>query len=86
MSSELNFVRQQGFHEASAGSCAYQFPALMLQPRIIGVLVLIGIVLQSWGFFLVLSLVLCGAWPCRASVRSTRSTIWPWHDREDFRP
>jgi len=58
MSAELNFVRQQGFHEASTGSCAYQFPALMLQPRIIGILVLLGVLLQSWAYFLALSAVL----------------------------
>ncbi len=58
MSTALNFIRQQGFHDASAGSCAYQFPALMLQPRIIGVLALLGVLLQSWALFLALSVVL----------------------------
>jgi hypothetical protein len=58
MASELNFVRQQGFRDASAGSCAYQFPALMWQPRIIGALVLAGTLFQSWALFLVLWVLL----------------------------
>ena len=58
MTAELNFVRQQGFREASAGSCAYQFPALMWQPRIIEALVLVGVLVQSWVYFLVLWVLL----------------------------
>jgi hypothetical protein len=58
MTAELNFIRQQGFQDASAGSCAYQYPALMWQPRIIGALVLLGILLQSWGYFFVLWVLL----------------------------
>ena len=56
MSAELNFLRQQGLEEASQHTCAYQYPAMMLQPRAIGILVLIGLILQSWIYFL----VLCG--------------------------
>ncbi len=58
MSSEMNFVRQQGFRDASAQACSRQYPALMWQPRVIGVLVLIGAVLQSWTFFFVLGAIL----------------------------
>jgi hypothetical protein len=58
MTAELNFIRQQGFQDASAGSCVYQYPALMWQPRIIGALVLLGILLQSWGYFFVLWVLL----------------------------
>ena len=58
MTSELNFVRQQGFRDATAGSCGLQYPALMWQPRVIGVLVVIGLVLQSWRYFLVLGAIL----------------------------
>jgi hypothetical protein len=36
MSTELNFVRQQGFRDASPAACDYQYPALMWQPRAIG--------------------------------------------------
>ena len=58
MTAELNFIRQQGFREASTGSCAYQYPALMWQPRIIGALVLVGLLLQSWLYFFVLWVLL----------------------------
>ena len=54
----LNFVRQQGFRDATSGSCGLQYPALMWQPRVIGVLVVIGLVLQSWRYFLVMSAIL----------------------------
>ncbi len=55
-SSKLNFVRQQGFRNASSEGS--QYSALMWQPRAIGVLVLIGLVLQSWLYFLSLSALL----------------------------
>lgn len=57
-SSELNFIRQQGFREAAAASCSYRYPALMFQPKIIGIVVLAGILLQSWSLFIWLSAVL----------------------------
>jgi len=37
MTAELNFVRQQGLRDASPEACALQFPALMWQPRVIGI-------------------------------------------------
>lgn len=58
MTAELNFIRQQGFKDAPAEACPYQYPALMLQPRILGTLVLISLVLQAWPWFLALSALL----------------------------
>ena len=58
MTAELNFVRQQGFRDASPAACAYQYPALMWQPRAIGSLVLVGLVLQTAPYFLALSMLL----------------------------
>ncbi len=58
MTAELNFVRQQGVRDASPEACAYQYPALMWQPRAIGSLVLVGVVLQSWPYFLALGALL----------------------------
>lgn len=55
---KLNFVLQQGFHDAAPASCSYQFPALMWQPRVIGAIVLVGLILQAWPVFLGLSAVL----------------------------
>jgi Domain of unknown function (DUF4395) len=54
----INFVKQQGFEDASVRSCDFQYPALMFQPRLIGVLVLAGVLLQSAPLFLTLSAIL----------------------------
>ncbi len=58
MTAKLNFIRQQGFRDASPAACDYQFPALMWQPRAIGILVLVGLVLQTSFYFLALSALL----------------------------
>lgn len=58
MTAKLNFVRQQGFRDASPEACSYQYPALMWQPRAIGILVLAGLVFQAWPYFLALSAIL----------------------------
>ena len=58
MTAQLNFVRQQGFRDASPQACDYQYPALMWQPRAIGLLSLVGLVLQAWPYFFALSALL----------------------------
>jgi uncharacterized protein DUF4395 len=58
MTAEQNFVRQQGFREAPSEACAYQYPALMWQPRVIGALVVVGLALQSWLYFIGLAALL----------------------------
>jgi hypothetical protein len=55
--SASNFVRQQGFRGASQDSCSAHFAALSFQPRMTAPLVLLGIVFQSAGVFLVLSAI-----------------------------
>jgi len=55
---QINFIKQQGFDDASARTCDFQYPALMFQPRVIGVLVLAGVLLQSSPLFLTLSALL----------------------------
>jgi len=57
-SSELNFVLQQGFPDATPSVCGTRFPALMFQPRLIGILVVIGLLFQDPMIFLILSAVL----------------------------
>jgi Domain of unknown function (DUF4395) len=54
MTAEVNFVRQQGFRDATSEACVYQYPALMWQPRAIGFLVVVGLITQSWAYFLAL--------------------------------
>jgi hypothetical protein len=58
MTAKLNFVRQQGFPDASPETCSYLYPALMWQPRVIGILVLVGLVFQAAPFFLALAALL----------------------------
>ncbi len=58
MTAKLNFVRQQGFRDTSAKTCNFQYSALMWQPRAIGILVLVGLILQAWLYFLALSALL----------------------------
>ena len=57
-SAQLNFVEQQGYRSAVADSGECLYPALMFQPKLIGVLVIIGLILQSWSLFLTLSGIL----------------------------
>ena len=58
MTKQRNFVRQQGFRDASPEASSYQYPALMWQPRAIGILVLVGLVFQVSFYFLALSTLL----------------------------
>src|SRR4051794_17042206 len=58
MTAEINFVRQQGFRDASPAVCGYRYPALMWQPRLIGSLVVLGVVLESWPWFVALAALL----------------------------
>jgi hypothetical protein len=55
---QLNFVKQQGFRDASARTCDVQYPALMFQPRAVGGLALAGVLLQAPWLFLGLSVLL----------------------------
>ena len=57
-SSQLNFIRQQGFKNAAPSACQLQYPALMFQPRLIGVIVVVGVIFQAPALFLILSAVL----------------------------
>jgi hypothetical protein len=58
MTSKLNFVRQQGFLDVSPEVCCYLYPALMWQPRAIGILVLVSLIFQAAPFFLALAALL----------------------------
>jgi len=55
---EINFVRQQGFESATASTCGVLYPALQFQPRVIGVILLVGVAAQPPLLFLALSAVL----------------------------
>lgn len=53
-----HFVQQQGFEQEDAAGCAARYPALMFQPRVVGVLVLVALVTQSAPLFLILAAIL----------------------------
>lgn len=53
-----NFMRQQGFPEEPEAVCNMHFTGLYFQPRIVGTLVVVGILLRSPALFLALSAVL----------------------------
>ena len=57
-SAETSFIEQQGFRTLGIADCGSRYSALMFQPRLIGILVVVGVVTQSWIFFLVLGAIL----------------------------
>ena len=56
--SKRNFILQQGLEDPPREMCSAQFSALQFQPRIVGGLVLLGVIFQSPSVFLVLSAIL----------------------------
>ncbi len=53
-----NFILQQGFSDPQPEACPLQYSALHFQPRLVGLLTLVGVMLQSPTVFLFLSAVL----------------------------
>lgn len=56
--SERNFVLQQGFRETEPEACDCLFPALMFQPRLVGVVLALALLAQSGPLFLALAALL----------------------------
>ena len=54
----VHFVQQQGFKEANANNSDSQYSSLMFQPRLIGSVVLVGLIFQAWPLFLALAAIL----------------------------
>ncbi|MCL5278606.1 MAG: DUF4395 domain-containing protein [Planctomycetes bacterium] len=55
---ERNFILQQGFEEPAPQTYHLQYSALVVQPRVVGLTLLLGILLQSPVVFLALAAVL----------------------------
>jgi hypothetical protein len=70
--SRVRFIRMQGFTTPHVDEALYS--ALMLQPRIIGVIVAIGVVVQSPLLFLALSAVLL--WSALVPTRNPFDAIY----------
>ena len=64
--SRINFIKQQGFDDADARLYESVYRALMFQPRVIGILVVAGVLLQASPLFLALSAVLWWTRSCQA--------------------
>ncbi len=64
MTAESRFILSQGFPEPAPESCGLHFAALQFQPRVVGVILIAGMTLQSIarrpsvGLFVVLGIVL----------------------------
>ena len=56
-----NFILQQGLQEPPAASCPLQYSALLFQPRLVGLIVLVAVIFQEPRVFLALAGVL---WWC----------------------
>ena len=56
--SRKNFILQQGLDAPAQESCPVRFSALMFQPRVVGSVILLAVILQSPAIFLVLSGIL----------------------------
>ena len=65
MNAESRFILSQGFAEPAPESCGLHFAALQFQPRVIGIIVVAGMILQSVAIlpsvalFVILGIVLC---------------------------
>jgi hypothetical protein len=55
---EKNFILQQGFEEPTPQACHLQYSALVFQPRLVGLTLLLGVLFQSPVVFLILAAVL----------------------------
>jgi uncharacterized protein DUF4395 len=53
-----NFILQQGFDDPPSASCPHQYSALLFQPRVVGVVVVVAVLLQEPFLFLALAAVL----------------------------
>ena len=61
-----NFILQQGLPEPPAASCPLQYSSLQFQPRLVGLIVLVAVILQEPLIFLALGAIL---WWCALAPR-----------------
>jgi hypothetical protein len=65
MNAETRFILSQGFAEPAPQTCGLHFGALQFQPRVIGIILIAGMILQSFtrlpasALFVVLGFALC---------------------------
>ena len=56
--SRRNFILQQGLDTPAQEGCSVRFSALMFQPRLVGLFILLAVILQSPAIFLLMSGIL----------------------------
>ena len=71
-----NFILQQGLREPAAGTCPVQYSALLFQPRIVGLWVVVAIILQSPLVFFALAAVLW--WSALAPRLNPFDALYNW--------
>src|SRR5262245_53363988 len=71
-----NFILQQGLCEPTAGTCALQYSALLFQPRVVGLSVVVAIILQEPLVFFALTTVLW--WSALAPRLNPFDALYNW--------
>ncbi len=71
-----NFILQQGFPEPPSASCSSQYSALLFQPRLVGLVVLLGVILQAPQVFLALAGLLW--WSAVFPRRNPFDALYNW--------
>jgi Domain of unknown function (DUF4395) len=71
-----NFILQQGLSEPPLASCPLQYSALLFQPRLVAIVVLLGVILQEPGVFLALAGLLW--WSAVFPRRNPFDALYNW--------
>lgn len=71
-----NFILQQGLGEPAAETCALQYSALLFQPRLVSLWIVVATVLQAPRLFFALAAVLW--WSALAPRRNPFDALYNW--------
>ena len=71
-----NFILQQGLGEPAAGTCALQYSALLFQPRLVGLWIVVAAILQAPLLFFALAAVLW--WSALAPQLNPFDAVYNW--------
>lgn len=80
---DRNFILQQGFPEPSSASCPFQYSALLFQPRVVGLVVLLGVILQEPVVFLALAAILW--WSAAVPSLNPFDALYNWLRPQSWR-
>jgi len=71
-----NFILQQGLCEPAAETCPLEYSALLFQPRLVGLSVVVAVILQAPLLFFALAAVLW--WSALASRLNPFDALYNW--------